>query len=152
MSDGNDATTSTKPSSASPPASSLTDTSNAFVRTSKATIGDKFFGTAMTAPAAVLTTLRQGANAHLKRLRRDNPAAHAALSRRLAEVFLAFGDGDIPVLLTTRQQARFVLGYEQQRAADFAARAARAAEKKAKAEVSGSEADEPAASAAGGAG
>ncbi|MFJ6017302.1 hypothetical protein ACIQGQ_35115, partial [Streptomyces sp. NPDC092952] len=31
---GNDATTSTKPSSASPPASSPTDTSNAFVRTS----------------------------------------------------------------------------------------------------------------------
>ncbi|MFF2097165.1 hypothetical protein ACFVXM_13150, partial [Streptomyces sp. NPDC058202] len=33
---GNDVTTSTKPSSASPPASSPTDTSNAFVRTSKA--------------------------------------------------------------------------------------------------------------------
>ncbi|MER6774946.1 type I-C CRISPR-associated protein Cas8c/Csd1 [Streptomyces bacillaris] len=113
----------------------------------KATIGDKFFGTAMTAPAAVLTTLRQGANAHLKRLRRDNPAAHAALSRRLAETFLAFGDGDIPVLLTTRQQARFVLGYEQQRAADFAARAARAAQKKA--EANGSETDEAAASVSG---
>ncbi|MFF8381479.1 transposase, partial [Streptomyces sp. NPDC015661] len=36
---GNDATTSTKPSSASLPASSPTDTSNAFVRTSKADAG-----------------------------------------------------------------------------------------------------------------
>ncbi|MEW2530685.1 type I-C CRISPR-associated protein Cas8c/Csd1 [Streptomyces sp. NPDC047071] len=105
----------------------------------KATIGDKFFGTAMTAPAAVLTTLRQGANAHLKRLRRDNPGAHIALSRRLSETFAAFdADEGIPALLTTVQQARFVLGYEQQRAADFAARAAR---KKAKAEGSDPEAD-----------
>ncbi|MFI0192766.1 hypothetical protein ACH4PW_35160, partial [Streptomyces sp. NPDC017082] len=37
---GNGATTSTKPSSASPPASSPTDTSNAFVRTSKPAGGD----------------------------------------------------------------------------------------------------------------
>ncbi|MGW2768753.1 type I-C CRISPR-associated protein Cas8c/Csd1 [Streptomyces sp. NPDC001275] len=91
----------------------------------KATIGDKFFGTAMTAPAAVFKTLRLGANAHLKRLRRDNGAAYTALSRRLAEAFAAFDPQEgIPLLLTTEQQAKFVLGYEQQRAADFAAKAA----------------------------
>ncbi|MEU6421104.1 type I-C CRISPR-associated protein Cas8c/Csd1 [Streptomyces spiralis] len=92
----------------------------------KATIGDKFFGTAMTAPAAVLKSLRLGANAHLKRLRRDNRPAHEALTRRLAEAFARFDpEQGVPVLLTTKQQALFVLGYEQQRAADFAARAAR---------------------------
>ncbi|CQR65546.1 type I-C CRISPR-associated protein Cas8c/Csd1 [Streptomyces leeuwenhoekii] len=91
----------------------------------KATIGDKFFGTAMTAPAAVIKTLRLGAAAHLKRLRRDNKAAYNALSRRLAEAFAAFDRHEgIPSMLTTEQQAKFVLGYEQQRAADFAAKAA----------------------------
>lgn len=90
------------------------------------TIGDKFFGTAMTAPAAVLTTLRTGANGHLKRLRRDKPGTHYALDTRLAQAFAALAplDGGIPVLLDTRQQAWFVLGYEQQRAQDNAARAA----------------------------
>ncbi|MEU0440305.1 type I-C CRISPR-associated protein Cas8c/Csd1 [Streptomyces sp. NPDC006186] len=87
-----------------------------------ATIGDRYFGTAMTAPATVLTSLRLGANAHLKRLRRDNTAAYTALNRRLAETFAAFDHRHgIPALLTTDQQAMFVLGYEQQRAADFAA-------------------------------
>ncbi|GGR09242.1 type I-C CRISPR-associated protein Cas8c/Csd1 [Kitasatospora griseola] len=94
----------------------------------KATIGDKYFGTAMTAPAAVLANLRHGANAHLKRLRRDKPGAHAALSERLAQVLGALTD-DPPTHLSPREQARFVIGYEQQRAADFAAKAVATAAK-----------------------
>ncbi|SDT83407.1 CRISPR-associated protein, Csd1 family [Streptomyces sp. TLI_053] len=94
----------------------------------KATIGDKYFGTAMTAPAAVLANLRRGANAHLKRLRRDKKAAHIALDARLSQVFAAFTD-DLPTHLTPREQARFVIGYEQQRAADNQARAAAKAAK-----------------------
>lgn len=90
------------------------------------TISDKFFATAMTAPAAVLTTLRTGANGHLKRLRRDKRGTYYALDARLADAFAAFNprDGGMPVLLDTRQQAWFVLGYEQQRAEDNAAKAA----------------------------
>ncbi|MER6572830.1 type I-C CRISPR-associated protein Cas8c/Csd1 [Streptomyces sp. NPDC001093] len=97
------------------------------------TIGDKYFGTAMTAPAAVLTTLRTGANGHLKRLRRDKRGTYYALDARLSEAFAALAqlDDGIPVLLPTRQQAWFVLGYEQQRAADNAARAAHKAAKEA---------------------
>ncbi|MFE2498827.1 type I-C CRISPR-associated protein Cas8c/Csd1 [Streptomyces scopuliridis] len=95
------------------------------------TIGDKYFGTAMTAPAAVLTNLRNGANGHLKRLRRDKPGAYRALDNRLSEAFAALArrDDGIPALLDTRQQAWFVLGYEQQRAEDNAARAAHKAAK-----------------------
>jgi CRISPR-associated protein Csd1 len=107
------------------------------------TIGDKYFGTAMTAPAAVLTTLRTGANGHLKRLRRDKRGTYYALDARLAEAFAALAqlpDG-IPLLLTTRQQAWFVLGYEQQRATDNAARAAHKQAKKADENASGP--DEP---------
>lgn len=96
----------------------------------KATIGDKYFGTAMTAPASVLANLRRNANAHLKRLRRDKPVACRALESRLSDIFGSFTD-DLPAHLSPREQARFVIGYEQQRAADNAARAARAAAKKA---------------------
>ncbi|QKW53550.1 type I-C CRISPR-associated protein Cas8c/Csd1 [Streptomyces buecherae] len=90
------------------------------------TIGDKYFGTAMTAPAAVLTNLRITANGHLKRLRRDRPGTYYALNTRLSEAFASLADrtDGIPRLLNTPQQAWFVLGYEQQRAADNAARAA----------------------------
>ncbi|MCT2590541.1 type I-C CRISPR-associated protein Cas8c/Csd1 [Streptomyces sp. N2-109] len=104
------------------------------------TIGDKFFGTAMTAPAAVLTNLRIGANGHLKRLRRDKRGTYYALDTRLSQAFadLAALEEGIPLLLTTRQQAWFVLGYEQQRAAD---NAARAAHKKRKEQDQGSDAD-----------
>ncbi len=51
------------------------------------TIRDKHFSAAVTAPGVVLTQLRIGANAHLKRLRRDRPAAGSALESRLSEVF-----------------------------------------------------------------
>ncbi|MFG2860367.1 type I-C CRISPR-associated protein Cas8c/Csd1 [Streptomyces sioyaensis] len=107
-----------------------------------ATIGDKFFGTAMTAPAAVLTNLRNGANGHLKRLRRDKKGTYYALDARLADAFAALAhiEGGIPVLLNTRQQAWFVLGYEQQRAEDNAARAAhKAAQEQKQAEADNTE-------------
>lgn len=88
------------------------------------TIGDKYFGTAMTAPAAVFTNLHRGAKAHLKRLRRDRPGTGRALEMKLTEAFAAIGRaGPIPTVLTMRQQADFVLGYERQRAEDNAARA-----------------------------
>lgn len=94
------------------------------------TIGDKFFGTAMTAPAAVFTNLHRGAKAHLKRLRRDRPAAGRALENRLTEVFAAIDRvGPIPATLSMRQQAEFILGYERQRAEDNAAQAAHKAKK-----------------------
>lgn len=105
------------------------------------TIGDKYFGTAMTAPAAVLTTLRAGASGHLKRLRRDKRGTYYALDARLSEAFAALAqlDDGIPLLLTTRQQAWFVLGYDQQRAADNAARAAHKQAKKADENAGGPE-------------
>lgn len=88
------------------------------------TIGDKYFGAAMTAPAAVFTNLHRGAKAHLKRLRRDRPGAGVALERKLTEVFASIDRvGPIPTMLTMREQADFVLGYERQRAEDNAARA-----------------------------
>jgi CRISPR-associated protein Csd1 len=94
------------------------------------TLRDKHFRTAATAPGTTLTHLRFDAMAHLKRLRRDNKGAGIALENRLTEIFQ--GIDHLPVHLTPRQQARFVIGYEHERAADLAARRARKAEKDAR--------------------
>lgn len=50
----------------------------------KATIVDRFFGTASSAPATVFGRLVRGAQPHLATLHRDRPAIGAALERRLA--------------------------------------------------------------------
>lgn len=95
------------------------------------TLRDKYLRTAATAPGTTLTHLRLDATAHLKRLRRDNRGAGAALEARLTEIFKDIHD--LPVHLSPRQQARFIIGYEHQRADDLAAARARKAEKTAQA-------------------
>ena len=52
----------------------------------KATIVDRFFGTASTAPASVFGRLMRGGQPHLAKLERDRPGAYGALQRRLEEV------------------------------------------------------------------
>ncbi|MFC9081321.1 type I-C CRISPR-associated protein Cas8c/Csd1 [Streptomyces sp. NPDC057062] len=84
------------------------------------TLRDKYLRTAATAPNATLTNLRIGANAHFKRLRRDNRPAAIRLERRLGEIVSLFTD-DFPRHLTPIQQGRFVIGYEHERAERWAA-------------------------------
>lgn len=92
-----------------------------------ATIRDKYFGTVMTSPGSVLPNLRVGANNHLGQIRRRRPATASALERKLGAIFSLLGD-DIPAVLPIPHQGAFVLGYEHQRADDFArASAAKAA-------------------------
>jgi CRISPR-associated protein Csd1 len=67
--------------------------------------------------------LLKGAQAHLGKLERDNPAAHHALQRRLEEILGHLGE--FPRILTLHQQGLFALGYYHQHAFDRAqARAA----------------------------
>ncbi|MEU5970507.1 type I-C CRISPR-associated protein Cas8c/Csd1 [Streptomyces globisporus] len=87
------------------------------------TIADKYLSNAMTSPGTVLPGLRINASNHLRRLRRDNPGAAYALETRLGETFAQINE-DIPAFMTPKQQARFVLGYEHQRAQDARARKA----------------------------
>lgn len=92
-----------------------------------ATIRDKYFGTVMTSSGSVLPNLRVGANNHLGQIRRKRPGTATALERKLGTIFSLLGD-DIPAVLPLPQQGAFVLGYEHQRADDFArASAAKAA-------------------------
>lgn len=84
-----------------------------------ATITDRFFGTASSAPASVFGHLLRGAMAHLGKLRKEKPGTYEALRRRLADVqehLAAF-----PKTLTLEQQGLFGLGYFHQQAADRAA-------------------------------
>lgn len=85
----------------------------------KATIVDRFFGTASSAPASVFGRLLRGAQPHLAKLKRDRPGAHIALQRRLEEI--QSGLQGFPRVLTLQDQGLFALGYYHQRAFDRAA-------------------------------
>lgn len=84
----------------------------------KATIVDRFFGTASSAPASVFGRLMRGAQPHLAKLERDRPNAYRALQRRMEDV--AAGLNGFPRTLTLEEQALFALGYYHQRAHDRA--------------------------------
>ena len=83
-----------------------------------ATIVDKFYGTASSAPASVFGTLLHGARPHLAKLRKEpsTQAAGAALEGRLEDVLA--GLRAFPPTLTLPQQGLFALGFYHQRAED----------------------------------
>ena len=83
-----------------------------------ATIVDKFYGTASSAPASVFGTLLHGARPHLAKLRKQpsTQSAGAALEGRLEEVLA--GLRRFPPTLTLPEQGLFALGFYHQRAED----------------------------------
>lgn len=85
----------------------------------KATITDRFFGTASSAPASVFGRLIRGSQPHLAKLRKERRGTYQALERRLEEV--QAGLPAFPKTLTLEEQGLFGLGYYHQRAADRAA-------------------------------
>ena len=97
-----------------------------------ATITDRFFGTASSAPASVFGRLVRGSQAHFTRLRKENRSAYEALHRRLEEVQAGFNTKTYPKTLTLEDQGLFGLGYYHQCAADRAAAATATAKKTAR--------------------
>jgi len=95
----------------------------------KATVVDRFYGTASSAPASVFGRLLRGAQPHLAKLQRDKPGAYGAIQRRLEDI--QAGLEGFPRVLTLEEQGLFALGYYHQRAADRAAAMAGAARKRA---------------------
>jgi len=95
----------------------------------KATLIDRFYGTASTAPASVFSRLLKGAQAHLGKLRKDKRGAYDALQTRL-EGIMGHLTG-FPKVLSLEEQGWFSLGYYHQRAWDRA----QAKERKASGEV-----------------
>lgn len=84
----------------------------------KATIADRFFGTASSAPASVFGRLVRGAQPHLAKLERDRPGAFFALQRRLEEIQAGISSSGFPRTLALEDQGLFALGYYHQRAFD----------------------------------
>ena len=82
----------------------------------KATITDRFFGTASSAPASVFGRLIRGSQPHLGKLRKDRRGTYEALEKRLEEVQM--GLPAFPKTLTLEEQGLFGLGYYHQRASD----------------------------------
>ena len=95
----------------------------------KATIVDRFYGTASTAPLSVFGRLLRGAQAHLGKLERDRPGAHRRLQGRI-EMIAANLTG-FPSALSLVDQGLFALGYYHQRAHDHAEAAAGAERRRA---------------------
>jgi CRISPR-associated protein Csd1 len=107
----------------------LEEIQRAAIPGAKATIVDRFFGTASSAPASVFGRLMRGAQPHLSKLERDNPNAYRALQRRMEEV--TTGLDSFPRMLTLEEQGLFSLGYYHQRAHDRAEAKAASERKKA---------------------
>ena len=84
----------------------------------KATVVDRFYGTASSAPASVFGRLLRGMQPHLAKLKRDRPGTFRALQQRLEDI--QAGLSGFPRVLTLEQQGLFALGYYHQRAADRA--------------------------------
>jgi CRISPR-associated protein Csd1 len=85
----------------------------------KATLTDRYFGTASSAPASVMGVLyRNHCRPHLSKLRKERPGVYNALDRRLQEVMQHLDT--FPNTLTLKEQALFSLGYYHQRARDRA--------------------------------
>lgn len=82
----------------------------------KASIIERFYGTASSAPATVFARLLRGAQPHLVKLERDNRGAYIRLQERLDEV-MSHISGFRPTL-SLQEQAQFALGYYHQRAWD----------------------------------
>jgi CRISPR-associated protein Csd1 len=82
----------------------------------KATIVDRYFGTASSAPATVFGKLMRGAQNHLGKLRKNNKGAYYGLDRQLQEICTEIPE--FPRTLSLQEQALFSLGYYHQKAAD----------------------------------
>jgi CRISPR-associated protein Csd1 len=86
----------------------------------KATLVDRYYGTASSAPASVFGNLIRQAQAHMGKLRKTKGGAHYRLQLQLEEIAAKLPQ--FPNTLTLIDQGKFGLGYYQQKAADRADR------------------------------
>ena len=89
-----------------------------------ATIVDRYYGTASSAPASVFGRLLRGAQPHLAKLQRDKPGAFYRIDLQLQDILSGFEEKQFPHTLDLLSQGRFALGFYHQRASDRRARQA----------------------------
>lgn len=85
----------------------------------KASLTDRYFGAASSAPATVFGPLLRNAQNHMGKLRRDEYGTYLAIDRRLQDISSRLTS--LPDVLTMKEQALFALGYYHQKAEDRAA-------------------------------
>jgi CRISPR-associated protein Csd1 len=97
------------------------------------TVVDRYYALASTNPAVAFPKIEQLGQHHLKKLRRDKPAAAVAIGRRLAELHeaVAANGARFPGQLSLEDQGRFAIGFHHQKAEDQARIAAAKAEREA---------------------
>lgn len=81
----------------------------------KATIIDRYHGTASSAPATVFGTLLRGAQNHLAKFRMEKKGLYIFFSKQLEEIIGGLTRG-FPTTLSLQQQSMFSLGFYHQRA------------------------------------
>lgn len=92
----------------------LEEVQSAAIPGAKATLIDRFFGSASSAPASVFGHLMRNAQPHLAKLRKERRGAFVNLDRKLGEILHELPS--FPRTLSMREQALFSLGYYHQRA------------------------------------
>ena len=88
-----------------------------------ANVVDKFYGTFSAAPALVFSRLYDGAQNHMRKLKREKPGAFTNLDRRLTEITGLLPAAPPQGTLSLADQGRFALGYYHQKAKTNASRA-----------------------------
>ena len=101
-----------------------------------ATVVDKYYGSASSAPASVFGKIIGDAQPHLSKIQKERgDGAYNALQKRLAEIMKDINaTTGFPKTLTLHAQGLFALGYYHQRASDI--RAAREAKERGQSDVS----------------
>ena len=79
-----------------------------------ATIVDRYYGSASSAPASVFGNLMRGSQAHLAKLRKTKPGLHVNFQKQLEEI--AGHLMEFPLKLSLKDQGLFALGYYHQHA------------------------------------
>lgn len=89
-----------------------------------ATLVDRYYGMASTAPAAAFGMLMKHSQPHLAKIRREKPGLAYILQERIEGITTEIGE-NFPRTLALRDQGIFALGYYNQRAATRAERKTR---------------------------
>ena len=79
-----------------------------------ATIGDRYYGAASTAPGSVFGALLKLNRAHLTKLRKNKPGRHTQFVKWIGELMQLWDKG-FPRHLSPEDQGRFAIGYYQRR-------------------------------------
>lgn len=87
----------------------------------RASIRDRFYGSASSTPAHVFPLLLRGVQDHLSKIRKLKPGLAVKYEKAMAEVMDGLG-ADLPPTLEMKNQGLFAIGYYHQRSALYAKR------------------------------